>query len=84
MSNPQPATDGHPQYDPHITELIEFAEEEGLELPYPAHVIAQLERIGGVVDLVTSEIYPRQEHRRMHAPTAEARALVEAGECGPC
>src|SRR5262245_42820396 len=38
--------------DPRIQELIAFAAAEGLELPYPAHVIALVERVGGTVDLV--------------------------------
>ncbi|HMN30015.1 MAG TPA: hypothetical protein PKE45_17820 [Caldilineaceae bacterium] len=71
---PPPATP-----DPRVQELIDFAKAEGLELPYPAHVIALVERVGGTVNLKNGVISPRDADRRTFWPNSDALAWVEEG-----
>ncbi len=42
--------------DPRITELLAWAEQEGVQLPYPPETILHLEETGAVVDLRTGAI----------------------------
>lgn len=44
------------QQDPRITELLDLAASEGIELPYPPRVIIRQEDAGNTVDLRTGAI----------------------------
>lgn len=57
-----------------ISEIEAQAAEDGLALPYPAAVIAQIEERGGMVDLTSGRIlWNGTEHPVMLYPAAEAR-----------
>ena len=46
----------HKQQDPRITELLDLATSEGIELPYPPQTIIRQEDAGNTVDLRTGAI----------------------------
>jgi hypothetical protein len=57
-----------------IIELVEFAAREGIELPMPPEDIAEIEAGGGIVDLVTGEVFEDGASWRVQ-PTIVAEAL---------
>ncbi|RIK36059.1 MAG: hypothetical protein DCC55_28480 [Chloroflexi bacterium] len=64
-----------------IQALLDFAEAEGLELPYDPVFIAWMESKGHVVDLETSEIMFNQADRPVpYVVTPAGLAALQAGE----
>lgn len=60
-----------------IAELEAFAAEEGMALPWPATVIAEMEAKGDLVDLATGLVVPNGAERRVSLTVVgEAVALV--------
>lgn len=60
-----------------IADLVSFAAEEGIKLPWPVAVIAEMEVRGDVVDLVTGMVVPGGADVRYSLTTlGEANAVV--------
>lgn len=60
-----------------VQDLINWALEEGIELPLPAETIARLEEGGAVVDLLTGAIIPGGADVRYSATVlGQANAVV--------
>lgn len=71
--------------DPRITELLELAAAEGLQLPYPPETILALEDTGAIINLHTGAIYPGEADQPVHfrlTVIGEALAVVLAAESG--
>lgn len=67
-----------------IQDLIQWALEEGVELPLPAETIARLEETGAVVDLVTGAVIPGGADVRYSTTVlGEANAVVWKEERRP-
>ena len=59
-----------------VAELLELAESEGLQLPYPPEMIARLESTGAVVVLYTGAIVVGEADRSYEWELTEAGEIL--------